>query len=360
MTQCLQELDVENDEYSKVRLRSLCGLFMSIHRNKVYFLYQTAREFLLAHHPLSTETPINRQWQFSITMQFAHRVLVEACVRYLDFFNADLHLNASLISPPIGPAERERDDRFAILRRYTKFTVIAPSFLDYACRYWPFHFREADPRSGDDVILLGCKLCDPKCKVYSLWYARDNINQRGFSSSLQVASYFGLNAVVSRELELGAVLEATDHTCRHTALGWAARTANAVIVKMLVEKGANLEARDGQQDQTPLSWASDHGSEAVVRILIDSGADLEAKDRYGRTPLSWAKVNRHEKIFNLLIEKGADPQTATYRGNLKRTFGQRRIKGFYAGYKIGDSHKVQLRAIDYGRDPWANRGTIRM
>ncbi|KAH6973905.1 hypothetical protein EDB80DRAFT_347304 [Ilyonectria destructans] len=43
----IHDLDLEDDEDFKMRLRSWCGLFVSIHQGSIYFLHQTAREFLL-------------------------------------------------------------------------------------------------------------------------------------------------------------------------------------------------------------------------------------------------------------------------------------------------------------------------
>ncbi|ELQ33829.1 hypothetical protein OOU_Y34scaffold00870g6 [Pyricularia oryzae Y34] len=46
-TLCLGDLDMESDESFGERLRQLCGLFITVHDKRVYFLHQTAREFLL-------------------------------------------------------------------------------------------------------------------------------------------------------------------------------------------------------------------------------------------------------------------------------------------------------------------------
>jgi hypothetical protein len=42
-----EDIDLEDDADFKKRLRSFCGLFISVHHDKIYFLHQTAREFLL-------------------------------------------------------------------------------------------------------------------------------------------------------------------------------------------------------------------------------------------------------------------------------------------------------------------------
>lgn len=45
-SQCIRDIELENEGNFKSRLRSWCGLFISIHHGKLYFLHQTAREFL--------------------------------------------------------------------------------------------------------------------------------------------------------------------------------------------------------------------------------------------------------------------------------------------------------------------------
>jgi hypothetical protein len=46
-TPCLESLDLEPDKAFKLRLREWCGLFVTVHDEKIYFLHQTARESLL-------------------------------------------------------------------------------------------------------------------------------------------------------------------------------------------------------------------------------------------------------------------------------------------------------------------------
>jgi hypothetical protein len=67
------------------RLRSLCGLFISVFHDRVYFFHETAREFLLTSSGQTYPSFSGPTWQHSITDQHAHAVLAEVCVFYLDF-----------------------------------------------------------------------------------------------------------------------------------------------------------------------------------------------------------------------------------------------------------------------------------
>jgi hypothetical protein len=52
----IEDLDLEAEDDFRARLRSWCGLFISIYHGRIYFLHQTAREFLLP--ALSSPTTI--------------------------------------------------------------------------------------------------------------------------------------------------------------------------------------------------------------------------------------------------------------------------------------------------------------
>ncbi|KAJ2987980.1 hypothetical protein NUW58_g4217 [Xylaria curta] len=66
-TKSIDDLDLEEEGDFGSRLRSWCGLFISIHHGKIYFLHQTAREFLLK---LATE----RQTSDNVEIQDENRL----------------------------------------------------------------------------------------------------------------------------------------------------------------------------------------------------------------------------------------------------------------------------------------------
>jgi hypothetical protein len=53
-TKSIDDLDLEQEYDFKSRLRSWCGLFVSVYHGRIYFLHQTAREFLLTELSLLT------------------------------------------------------------------------------------------------------------------------------------------------------------------------------------------------------------------------------------------------------------------------------------------------------------------
>jgi ankyrin repeat protein len=285
----LHDLDLEEDEDFGSRLRTSCGLFVSIHHNKVYFIHQTVREFLLAHSPLPTTIQPELRWQHSITSEDAHKVLANICVVYLDFLNND-------IVPTDARAESGQ-----ILDQYT--------FLYYSAKNWGTHCLKAGLSTGDDIVPSILSICDPDSKSCSAWFKIYWESAHGYSieyfTSLMISSYFGLKAVVGILLEKNDDIDSKDDYNR-TPLSWAARNGHEAIVKLLLEKGADLESKDTLCYRTPLSWAAESGHETIVKLLLEKNANFDLKDIYARTPLSWAAEHGYNIITDLLLKKGAD------------------------------------------------------
>ncbi|PON20791.1 hypothetical protein TGAM01_v210299 [Trichoderma gamsii] len=293
------ELDLEDVESFKSRIRSRCGLFITIHHNRVYFIHETAREFLLAERTsLAAELPLSRGWQRSISLRHAHSTLAELCVIYLDLFNSN--------------EEFQKDIEEIRVRNGNLL-----GFLDYAAENWIAHFNEADIGYNAAVLPLAMRICDPRLKSRSLWFRilQKNIYLEGLSENateLTLASFFGLNAIAKQCLEKRANIEATDETGR-TPLSLAASKGHDAIVKLLLEKGADIEARD-IKGRTPLWRAASVGHESIVKMLLGKGAGIQATDRGGRTPLQQAASEGYEEIVGILLKKGADINAADNEG----------------------------------------------
>jgi ankyrin repeat protein len=286
----IHDLDLEDEEDFKLRLRSWCGLFVSIHHGKIYFLHQTAREFLL-YLPLSATIPPGVHWQHSITNRDAHKVLAEVCVVYLDFLNSD----------NIPTDESEITGQY--LHSYT--------FLDYSAKNWGAHFLRACVSNDAGIVPSTLRICDPDSRSCSTWFKiywkttqRETLENL---TSLLISSYFGHEVVVKLLLEKSDDLKSEDKIYGQTPLSWAAENGHEAVVKLLLEKGADLESKDRIYGQTPLLWAAEKGHEAVVKLLLEKGADIESKDKtYNQTPLLLAAEYGLEAVVKLLLENSAD------------------------------------------------------
>ena len=279
--------DIEQEQEPEARFRTtvrdLCGLFVTIIDSKIYLLHQTAKEFLVRNESSMSSKDASRRhsqthqlkWKHSLQLADSNRILAEICIWYLNFLVLE-----------------------------SRLTV----FLNYSANNWAAHFREAGIGSEETITTSALSICETGKEPYKTWsteYASNRFNFPKSASSLIVASYFGLKAVVKPLLERGADVECKD-TYGQTPLSWAAGNGHEAVVKLLLEKEADVECKD-TYGRTPLGWAAGNGHEAVVKLLLEKGADVECKDTgFGQTPLSRAAGNGHEAVVKLLLEKGAD------------------------------------------------------
>lgn len=290
----IHDLDLEDDKAFETRLRSCCGLFISIYHGRIYFLHQTVREFLIDT-ALSAATSTTLHWHHSITMRNAHAVLAEICVLFLNLLNDDADLSLD--------AKMHRDN----------LALYHESFLYYSAKLWNTHFREANIVDTDDAIIpFALRICEPVSKSYSTWFGIYRQTKRlvdikpGMLTDLMVAAYLGHAALITQLLAQGVDIEAKDAIYGRTPIIWASGNGHETVVKLLLDKGADFEAKDKDLDRTALLCAVAEGHEAVVRTLLENGADIEVRDKKGSAPLSVAAEFGRKTMIHLLLENGAD------------------------------------------------------
>ncbi|KAK5651980.1 hypothetical protein OQA88_11523 [Cercophora sp. LCS_1] len=359
-TVSFEDLDLEEEDDFCNTLRSWCGLFISVHHGKVYFLHQTAREFLLADSTPNPESNMatgptrslssaptesntvsqKHSWYRSITHQDAHRVLATACVSYLHILNEDdaggLFKNHD--------HDKQNDAQKAYLESHP--------FLWYSSRNWPDHFRGAHFKIDAAITPFTLTICDPKLQIFPKWwglYAEKQYAPPGKPSDLIIASYLGHDNIAQVLLARGAELEAKDDKYGRTPLSCASGRGHEAVVKQLLEHGANVEAED-EDGQTPLCWASTSGHEAVVKRLLGHGANVEAEDENGQTPLSWASEGGHEAVVEQLLAHGANVGVGD--GNGRTPLSRASERGYEAVVKQLLAHKASVDIKDIkGRTP---------
>lgn len=297
------DLDLEDDKAFETRLRSCCGLFISIYHGRIYFLHQTAREFLIDT-ALSTATSRTLHWHHSITMRSSHAVLAEICVLFLSLFNEDTDLSSD--------AKMHRDN----------LAFYHESFLYYSAKLWNMHFHKANIVDADDAIIpFAVRICEPLSNSYSAWFSiymqtkTLRHQQPGMITDLMVAAYFGHTVLITLLLAQGADIEAKDIVYGRTPIIWASLNGHEAVVKLLLHRGADFEVKDKDYDSTALLCAVAQGHETVVRTLLKNGADLEARDKTGSAPLLVATQFGREAIIKLLLKNGADIEARDKTGS---------------------------------------------
>ncbi|RVD85413.1 uncharacterized protein DFL_003736 [Arthrobotrys flagrans] len=259
-------------------IRDLCGLFVVVIESGVYFIHQTAKEFLVENQEVDEDeekatqaTGESVQWRNSLRVFDCHKVLFDACVRHLFFveFEAD-------------PLTAEQ----SVSKYAEKYT-----FLDYSANHWVAHLKSAQIGLNEREVkrILGlCEAASNRCRTwFRVYWASTNEDFPEGVTTLIIASYFGLQIVVK--------------------LLFVSRLGNAV----------NINATDGRYDRSALSWAAERGFNGVVKELLKvprwkgipsmlkRKAEVNAVDVYGRTPLIYAVWNRHMPVIKQLLKAGA-------------------------------------------------------
>jgi ankyrin repeat protein len=306
-TKLISDLDLEQEHDFKSRLRSWCGLFVSVYQGRIYFLHQTAREFLLAERMSSNTIQKEITWHGFTAMRDAHTVLAECCVRFLSFFDdGDGHATAQEQGADID------------------------AFLKYSAAFWSLHVRESSTCDDDGAAIapLTFRLCDPDARVYTLWseiyWKQDFMSNPRFRTRLMVACYLGHVAVMKQSLENGADVNAQGRDYSN-ALHTASLRGHEQIVKLLLDKGADVNAQ-GRDYSNALRAASLQGHEQIVKLLLDKSADVNEQGGLYNNALQAASESGYEQIVKLLLDKGADVNeqgglynnalhTASFRGH---------------------------------------------
>jgi ankyrin repeat protein len=108
-------------------------------------------------------------------------------------------------------------------------------------------------------------------------------------------------AVVATLIDRGADVNVRDTGQEWTALHFAARDQNAVLVRQLLEAGAAVDPVD-VFGNTPL-WRAvmEAGDDAtVIRVLLSHDADPGRKNRHGSSPLDVARAAGRQDLVQLI------------------------------------------------------------
>lgn len=305
----IESLDLEEEDDFRARLRDWCGLFISIHNNKVYLLHQTAREFLLADSHLGTTALPECCWQHSIAVTTAHSTLAQICVLYLALLNSTSCIEGTYYENGIE-----------------SIYVTYGNFFHYSALNWDDHFRLADMKIGSPILPFTLQICDSSSKSYKIWFVyslvwkKRPVQNLGLPiaerlrqpTSLLVASYLGHSVTADLMLKRGDDIDSRDGGGQ-TPLFWAAIRGSTSLTSLLLENGADPNARDCT-GTTPLHVASIGGNLVVVKLLLQYGALSNAKNEWSETPLCHAVRRGEEDITKALLENGADADAGKSSG----------------------------------------------
>ncbi|KAJ6094564.1 hypothetical protein N7467_002077 [Penicillium canescens] len=298
------------EETFQQKVKNLCGLFISVYDSKLFFIHQTAREFLI-HRPQQGE------WGGRLEMSNAHAEMARVCLRYLSClgeselaFIEETHRTYEIRGNPISRISHENGEE--IDRKL-------PLAL-YSAQHWMEHRKHSeDEKHIQDRIMdfllpqglsyfIWGRLCDPE----DPW---DRTPSPYFQqkSSLYYASFGGLQNTVSLLLQQQRVHVNAEERVLDKALNIASKNGHIDIVQLLIGKGADVNAQDSS-DGSAIEAASAHGHIDIVQLLIGKGADVNPQDSSDCSAIEAASAHGHIDIVQLLIGKGADVNTQDSSG----------------------------------------------
>ena len=295
-----KDLDIWPSDVSEVRIKNICGLFLSVVDSKVYLIHQTAREYLVCEDYLdSSSAPqafSSASWQKSFCSTQSNLLLTEICIRYLQLRDFEEDNSAPANTKIENKEIRQYEERYY--------------FLSYAAQHWATHFTQANSLPEAALIeTVAYRTCDTSSRSFKIWFsiywkAKEYGDPAFGATNLLLESYFGHNTVVRLLLEREDVQANLKDEDGRTPLSWAAGEGREAIVRLLLER-EDVQADSKDEDgQTPLSWAVERGHEAIVRLLLErEDVQADSKDEDGRMLLSWAAAGEHEAIVRLLLER---------------------------------------------------------
>ncbi|MCJ1312727.1 hypothetical protein MMC25_006403 [Agyrium rufum] len=305
---CENDLDLELEDDFKGTLRNLCGLFVSIYHDKVYFLHQTAREFLVTREFTSmTKSTPSQCWHGAVTLEQAHAILAQICLTYLHFsdfvdgfiFGHSDHPNT--YGPPLLDIE-------ICLHKYP--------FLYYSAAFWAEHVRQACFRTEAYVTILALRACDPTARMVVNWFPIYRSGSLQLDDSpiemtrLGMIAFLGLDNILRGIPNKDIELDAVDEHGR-TALHWAVRAQQVAAVELLLERGAYIDVQD-RWNQMALYIAVFQGDTQMAKLLLAKGAGYDIADLHGMTPLHVALEYGYPEVAAILSEKGASVASSIY------------------------------------------------
>lgn len=261
----IEEDIISNDFYESIEtgiraqatLRNICGLCLVVIEEKVFFLHQTVREYLLSPH----------QSENSTNLKEANLTLARIC---LWFINEGPHT--------FDPYHKQVS---------TEMKANYKECTDYSWYHWFQHFRISEYDVA--TTIKAADLIDPTVGVR-------RIGNHLLSSHIKYPSQSGrlLSAVYSK-----------DRSVTNNMLTGAAIFGLHTIFHGLLwnNTDADVNTKDGRYGMTVLSWAICSGSTEIFEMcLAHERIDARAVDHEGFSPLYHAINTRETYMMVRLID----------------------------------------------------------
>jgi hypothetical protein len=132
----------------KSTVKNLCGLFITVHDSKLFFIHQTARQFLITSHTPDGKGKMT--WQGRLSVPRAHGVVSKTCLYYLSLDGFSVNYDN------YGYIRHDKLDE-----RY--------SFLKYSAINWMLHYKSQQDQVERHSLQLAKALLDTPSQQRDIW-----------------------------------------------------------------------------------------------------------------------------------------------------------------------------------------------
>lgn len=292
-----KDLGLQPDTQFKQWIIHMCGFFVTIYDSQLYFIHQTAKEFLAKTEP-ETSWPEGLDWLSPVIDLPAHKVMAESAIAYLSLkcFNSKRFYERALAYRS-NADNRGWSHRVSLNKDY--------GFLDYTTRFWAKHFKLCQSFDGAslkdvddafipqyDSLFTTSDCCAPAWILLNPGYPDDHAR----IDRSQSPSHMGLSLVESYNVcdvalwfdHARLLVHSLHHIAKsrayplHTALG----LDSANCVRYLAATGFDIDIQD-ESGATALSFVASHGIMDAVNVLLDHNADVSIGAAPDELPLSY-------------------------------------------------------------------------
>ena len=297
-------LDLDREESFSKWIRNLCGFFINIIDDKLYFVHQTAREFLIGEEGYR---PVVR-WKGSFQQADSHILLALICIDYLTFFDGDsTDANFEDYATWYWMVLCQNIDVTQQLADKVKSFLFQNGTATSSFNRWRLAAIDIGRNINNHVGLrIGDNIWDHQIKIRTACSSPP--------TPFFLACAFGWSSIIDFITATSKSMLIQQNHDQLTGLHIAALFGHFDIVERLLIAGSDVNIQDYEKN-TALHVAAENGRFKIVEHLLAAGVDFNIQNGYGDTVLHLAAKNDHFDIVKHLLVAGIDVNIQNYQKN---------------------------------------------